>query len=453
MEIFSDVLLKIAIGIVLAILSPLIGYYVTQFIRSKTERPDSRKKEKMTLIPRGANYFLVIDLEDDDIKRNVSGKSGGLAFSLKFAQKIFQRATGRELNFSVAATGIVDLPTKKAQVKKVAGINEKFRAALSCLNAGDKLFYPAENEAEIDLSLKESLTKKGIVLHPVATVEQAINLLFEEYLKTTQLIPPRNWFEKFKFGMKAIIAKIKEIYTWKWLIILAIIALIAVPYFLILGRIPSYDQIINSLEYGEFSEVKGKIEYGLNKVKDENLISQFKELSDQLNTDLHLAIQFEYYESEDDSTSLSSQGEIQQLSDLSLSNHDGYRFKVSTNENCYFYLFQFDSNDGVELLYPLSSFSLENHFLLGNRTYSIPGGENYFYIQDDIHQGSVTIYFICSFWRAKDIEEAYYQYEEASPDQKRKFRDRLLLTIQQRAIAIDKGIKGIFYKKEFFLKE
>ena len=101
----------------------------------------------------------------------------------------------------------------------------------------------------------------------------------------------------------------------------------------------------------------------------------------------------------------------------------------------------------------MSSFSFENHFFLSNRTYSIPGGENYFYIQDDIHQGSVTIYFLCSFWRAKDIEEAYDQYEEASSDQKREFRDGLLATIQQRATAIENGIKGIFYKKEFFLKE
>ena len=112
MQVFSDVLLKIAIGIVLAILSPLIGYYVTQFIKSKIDRPTNGNGDKTTLIPSGANYFLVIDLEDDEIKRNVSGKSGGLAFSLKFAQKIFQRATGNELDFSVAATGIVDLPTE-----------------------------------------------------------------------------------------------------------------------------------------------------------------------------------------------------------------------------------------------------------------------------------------------------------------------------------------------------
>lgn len=449
MEIFSDILLKIAIGIVLAILSPLIGYYVTQLIHPQR----NRKNDKETLIPSGANYFLVIDLKDDDIKRNISGKSGGLAFSLKFAQKIFQKTTDKELNFSVAATGIVDLPTKEAQVKRVTGINEKFKAAINCLNAGDKLFYPAENEIDIDLSLKGKLTEKGIILHPVSTVEQAINLLFENFLKGTRIIEHRNWFEKLKFKIKTIAAKIKEIYTWKWLIVLALIALIAIPYLFIPDSITSYDQILNSLEYGEFADAKEKIEHNLKKTKDENLISQFKALSNQLNTDLHLSIQFEYYESEEDSTSLSSQGELQQLFDLSLGNHDGYRFKISTNENCYFYLFQFDSNDGVELLYPLSSFSLENHFLLGNRTYSIPGGENYFYIQDDIHQGSVTIYFLCSFWRAKDIEEAYDQYEEASLDQKREFRDELLATIQQKAIALDKGIKGIFYKKEFFLKE
>jgi len=379
MQVFSDVLLKIAIGIILAIFSPLIGYYVTQFIRPKSDLPNSRNKDKTTLIPRGANYFLVIDLKDDDIKRNVSGKSGGLAFSLKFAQKIFQRTTGRELNFSVAATGIVDVPTKNAQVKRVEGINEKFKAALNCLNAGDKLFYPAENDIDIDLSLKNNLTEKGIVLHPVSTVEQAINLLFEEYHKPSPPPPPDKLIEKLKVKIKTIAAKIKEIYTWKWLIVLAIIALITIPYFLIPGRIPSYDEIVNSLEYGKFSEAKGKIEHCLNKVKDENLISQLKGLSDQLSTDLHLAIQFEYYESEDDSTSLSSPGEIQQLSDLSLGNHDGYRFKVSTNENCYFYLFQFDSNDGVELLYPLSSFSLENHFFLSQKTYSIPGGDGEFY--------------------------------------------------------------------------
>ena len=156
MEILLKALPEIIGGLVVAILITLIGYFSN--ILPKLKRKTSMNGEDCkTLISLHENYYLLIDLKNDVIKRNVSGKSSGLAFSLKFAQKVFQKATGTELNYSVAATGIVDEPTKYARVKKVAGINEKFRAALECLKNGDKLFFPAENESEIEPSLRKDI--------------------------------------------------------------------------------------------------------------------------------------------------------------------------------------------------------------------------------------------------------------------------------------------------------
>lgn len=104
------------------------------------------------------------------------GSSAGLAFCLKFAQEIYRHTTGKELPYCVAATGVVSNGTRHARITPVDGMHAKFCAALGCLgeDKGDKLLFPAENEAQITRVLREQAAEKGIALIPVKTVEEAL---------------------------------------------------------------------------------------------------------------------------------------------------------------------------------------------------------------------------------------------------------------------------------------
>ncbi|MEW6619233.1 MAG: DUF4384 domain-containing protein [bacterium] len=106
------------------------------------------------------------------------GESAGLAFSLKFAEEIC-RKKGNPLPFSISATGVISDSTADAVVKRVNGINEKLQSTLGILKKGDKIFYPKENDAEIDSNLRERIMTSQIEAIPVSTVKEAIESLLK----------------------------------------------------------------------------------------------------------------------------------------------------------------------------------------------------------------------------------------------------------------------------------
>lgn len=383
--------------------------------------------------PTGEDYFFLCEFADDEANDKASGQSAGLAFSLKFAHELYYKITNKKLNFSVAASGVLSDSTGDAKVNKVDKINEKLEAAYLKLTSGDKIFFPAHNEDQVRKSIKTKIMNKGIILCPVKTVEQAIGLLFGI---STPHTPKINRKTKISF-----IRLIRPV-----LLITLILAILLV--YIFKNQSNCYDRIIHSLEYGNFYKAKNKIELCLKKAKNDVQINRFKELQYKLNSDLNSAIDFEYF------IKFSNLDTRQkQLQDISLSVHDGYRFKVLPEKNCYLYLLQFDSEKGVELLFPLTSFSVENHYILGKKMYTIPGGGNYFFLSDSTHQGLITLYFIASFWRARDIEELFQKYERAKVGEKHKYREKLIERIQKRSEEYDMDVKSIFYRKEFFLQE
>lgn len=109
------------------------------------------------------------------------GKSAGLGFCLKFAQEVCFRESGRKLDFALAATGAITDGTKTAEVGRVGGIRLKLQGAMDCLDRGDKIFYPSENDEEIGLEIKKDASRRGIDLISVSTVEQAITKLLEKF--------------------------------------------------------------------------------------------------------------------------------------------------------------------------------------------------------------------------------------------------------------------------------
>ncbi len=353
---------------------------------------------------------------------------------MKFAQEIYYKEKGHALVGSIAATGEISDRTATAQVTEVTDINNKFYAALNCLNSEDKIFFPLGNEQIIGAQLKKQISKHGLKLCPANTVEQAIALLIE-------LTKQKPW---------RVIDKIKE---WRIGIPSFGLLLVILWYALIRSPLPCYEQAINLLEQGEFIDAKTNIESCLNNKNRERNNDTLVAIYNQINTDLPVTIEFEYFKKNSVETLFKNLISTNSLSDILLGTQDGYRFKIVPEKNCYAYLFQFDSSEGVELLFPLALFTTENHYLTGHETYMIPGGENLFYLADEQHHGQITLYFMISFWRAKDVEKIFQEFERTYGDEKLKAREKLLNRIQIRKDVLESGIKGVLYKKDFFLQE
>lgn len=130
---------------------------------------------------RGDKYCFSYQFKANDLTFYALGESAGLAFCLKLAQEVSHRKTGERLPYSIAATGMISDGTEKAEVRGVSGINAKLEAALTCLQKGDKLFYPSQNEEDIGPELMAEAADKGIELIPVATVAQALQRLVEKF--------------------------------------------------------------------------------------------------------------------------------------------------------------------------------------------------------------------------------------------------------------------------------
>jgi hypothetical protein len=104
----------------------------------------------------------------------ILGHSAGLGFCLKLVTEAYFRKTGRTVEFSIAATGVLSEGTGNAEVKQVNGISAKFSAAMSCLKRGDLFFYPSANQSEITGHMRGESLHRGIEIVPVATAHQAV---------------------------------------------------------------------------------------------------------------------------------------------------------------------------------------------------------------------------------------------------------------------------------------
>jgi hypothetical protein len=122
-------------------------------------------------------YCASFEFLGNNLDYNVLGESAGLAFLLKFTAELYQRKSKQDIHFSIAATGAISEHTADAKVEKVAGINAKIKAAASTLCKGDKILCPKENEDEIDDKIRKELLAKQIDIIPVATAEEAIDVI------------------------------------------------------------------------------------------------------------------------------------------------------------------------------------------------------------------------------------------------------------------------------------
>lgn len=106
--------------------------------------------------------------------RKVMGESGGLAFAIALAKRVYDQDPG-----PVAATGEVKSGHGGGPVGPVKGIKAKMEAAGRLVPENGWVFYPKENDREIPDELRKSLAGKGLRLQPVSSVAEALGLLFD----------------------------------------------------------------------------------------------------------------------------------------------------------------------------------------------------------------------------------------------------------------------------------
>lgn len=107
----------------------------------------------------------------------ITGESAGLLFALALTEELAKQAHGKPLEFSYAATGIIDADT--GAIGRVSYLTQKLTAALRTLGPGDKLFYPPPEHPD-PAEWRWITTKaqeQNVQLCPVRTVRTAIHTL------------------------------------------------------------------------------------------------------------------------------------------------------------------------------------------------------------------------------------------------------------------------------------
>lgn len=391
------------------------------------------------LVHSGKKYYIVCEFDSDDVNKKVTGSSAGLAFALQFVQEILRIEKNYTIGYSIAVTGAVSDRTGRAKVQKVDSITEKIETAIQILKAGDKIIFPEANQIEVEESLRRKIIKKKIILCPVQTVDQALDIILESYrsLEPKKEIKRTNFFIIFKSRTIQIAS-------------VAVVIIIITMFFIFNKSSPEdyYNKIIKNLESGEFESANKIYKDFLLSFADDTTSIRWQSLKNYFVDELNLDIVFEYFK--EDSQLITTNKSI---SDILLGTDDGYRFKITASYDCYLYILQIDSNNGVELLFPLSSFALKNHYLKKNIQYFIPGGDNYFYLSDYNHHGNILVYIIASSWRSLDIEKSFTDYEQSSSLNKLEKFESLVKHIEERKASTDAEIKGIYYSEEKLLQE
>ena len=123
------------------------------------------------ILERGENLSISYEIEGGGEK--MIGPSAGLAFALA----LFEELTDKDL--SLAATGEISNGTRNAKVLPVEFIPEKLTAAIDALsrNQGGIIFYPYENDKDVTEELRKDAYEKGIILGPVRTLAEAVEVL------------------------------------------------------------------------------------------------------------------------------------------------------------------------------------------------------------------------------------------------------------------------------------
>lgn len=101
--------------------------------------------------------------------------------------------------------------------------------------------------------------------------------------------------------------------------------------------------------------------------------------------------------------------------DIALKTGDQMKMMVEIQKKCFVYLFHYNPQEGMKLLFPysLQQFSMDYE---PNRKYYIPKGDSWFRL--DNNSGQEVFYLLASFRRLEGLEDAYLKHEAAEASNK-----------------------------------
>ena len=98
-----------------------------------------------------------------------------------------------------------------------------------------------------------------------------------------------------------------------------------------------------------------------------------------------------------------------------LTEDDNYKVQISCNMDCYAYIAQLDATGKMDPILPSNFAAIENP-LSGTTSYSIPGGNKWFFLDSNV--GVEQVYFIMSKTRRTDIEDIFQEITaQRKPDE------------------------------------
>lgn len=148
-------------------------------------------------------FVAGFDVQNAD--SSMTGDSSGLAFAVSLAAMFLNKS-----GVIVAATGEILEGQFPGPVGKVGGINEKAEAAVELLPHGGVFLYPVDNDIELSDLVREQCMSKDLILHPVQSVAEALDLLFttpagrEEKAQETSLLTG-NKLKQVAFGIVGVV--------------------------------------------------------------------------------------------------------------------------------------------------------------------------------------------------------------------------------------------------------
>ncbi len=392
------------------------------------------------------NHELVWDFDGNPYESsNYDGLSAGLAFFTAFLVKLTAIYCSRNpercqqgLAFRIAATGVLSNATSEARVERVEHFAAKLQAVLAILQPGDKVLYPHDNQDEIHPDLKASFESLGIDLVPVSTPGEAAQIILGWFLVQEK----HPCLERFR----RICTKMRHVVRSRLFLAWTVITGLWMVYFcLCRPSICSTSKVLAALEYGEFE----KIIFCRNR---SSIDPEMVPLLQQMRTPLRMTNSFIYLD--EDQPLLEDAGAMSAIQNVVLDSSMGYRFEVQAQNQCYFYLFQFSDDSTMEMLFPASGFELENHLILDNQLFMIPGGVSYYYFTDVSPRRLVTLCFLGTVWRARDIEALCNAYSQVrNSKEMKKIRDRTLVRLQKRKSALQRGFQGLYYDQSYFWRQ
>lgn len=139
--------------------------------------------------------------------------------------------------------------------------------------------------------------------------------------------------------------------------------------------------------------------------------------------------------------------------DITLKSGDQLKMMVELEKRCFVYVFHYNPQEGLKLLFPYSLQQFESDYE-AHRKYTIPRGEIWFKL--DRNTGREVFYLLASAKRLDELEKAFLRYESAEPasktlsaqavlDQIRSLRreHRELTSPAERPVLIGGAVRGV----------